>query len=137
MGAITDIIPESDSAFTTAARVLLGLFLLGLGVATFFVPDVKVSFMSQLDAAGIPLRNLTSFVLPTLEGIVGVMLLWGVMMRLASLMSIVLMALLTYLHLVVDEPTLFGEQLGWPLIPIVALVLSAFLYFVDRYEEHL
>jgi len=137
MTAITDVIPESDSAFTTAARVLLGLFLLGLGVATFFVPDFKVAFMGQLDAAGIPLRAFTSFALPTLEGVVGAMLLGGVMMRVASLVSVLLMALLTYLHLAVQEPTLFPLQFGWPLIPIVALVLSAFLYFVDRYEEHL
>lgn len=135
MNGISDVIQENSSAFATAARVLLGLFLVGLGVATFFVPEFKLAFIGQLGDAGIPLQGWVKFLLPTVEGIVGAMLLGGVLMRIASLVSIVVMAILTYLHLVVADPTLLPLQFGLPLIPIVGLVLSGFLYFVDRYEE--
>lgn len=136
MNGIHDVIRESDNAFITAARVILGLFVLGTGVATFFVPDFRVAFIGQLSAADVPFPGLSSFMFPTLEGVVGAMLLGGVVMRLASLASILIMALLTYLHLVVVEPSLYPSQFGFPLIPVVALVLSAFLYFVDRYGDN-
>jgi uncharacterized membrane protein YphA (DoxX/SURF4 family) len=137
MSRIHDVIAESNTAFTSASRTVLGLFLIGLAVATFFVPDIKVAFVHQLDAAGIPLRRFASFLLPTVEGVAGVMLLGGVLVRVASLVSVLLMAVLVYIDLVGAESTLFPLQFGLPLIPIIALVLSLFLYFVDRYEEEL
>ncbi|MGA7306293.1 MAG: hypothetical protein WBW88_15555, partial [Rhodothermales bacterium] len=104
MREFQDVIAGSDTSFISAARVLLGLFVLGLGVVTFFVPELKVAFMNQLDAGHIQLHGLTMVVLPTLEGIVGVMLIGGVLVRLASFVCVLIMALLTYLHLVVAEP---------------------------------
>lgn len=130
-----NIILRSDNSFVSASRALLGLFLLGVGVVTFFVPDFKVAFLGQLSEANIPLQGLVQWVIPTIEGVVGAMMLGGVMMRVASLVSMLLMALLLYLHLVVDDPIFFPLQFGLPLMPIIALVLSAFLYFVERYDE--
>jgi hypothetical protein len=132
-GINEDIISKSDNAFTSGARVLLGLFFLASGVAMFFVPGFRASLVGQLAVAGIPLQRLTLFVIPLLLGASGVMLMQGVLIRLASLIGILLMALLTYMHLVVDSPTVFPQQFGFPFIPVVALVLSAFLYFVDSY----
>ena len=110
---------------------MLGIFMLITGVMTFFVPEFRGSFISQLAAAEIPLARLSLFVIPTLEAVAGVMFLQGIMTRLASLFTIFIMALITYLHLVVDEAPLYPLQFGLPLIPIVALVLSLFLYFVE------
>ena len=124
-----------DSDFTSAVRVLLGLFILITGVVKFFVPEFRASFMGQLAAAGIPLQAQSLFLIPVLEAVVGAMFLGGVLIRLASLVAILIMALGTYLHLVVDEPSLFPLQFGLPLIPIIALVLSAFLYFVETYDD--
>ena len=135
MREFQDVIVGSSTAFISAARVLLGLFVLGTGVITFFVPDFKVAFIAQLTAANIPLQRLTLFVIPTLEGVVGLLLIGGGLIRLASLVCILITALLTYLHLVVTEPTLYPLQFGLPLIPIVALVLSGFLYFVEGYTD--
>lgn len=130
-----DVISRSDHAFVSATRVLLGLFVLVTGVMTFFVPAIRLAFIQQLSAAGLPLVNLSLFMLPVVEGVVGLMLIGSVMVRLASLVTVVLMGMLTYVHLAVPEPTLYPLQFGLPLIPAVALVLAAFLYFVDRYED--
>ena len=124
-----------DNAFTSAARVLLGVFILIIGVMTFFVPEFRVAFMGQLSGAGIPIQNQSLVIIPALEGVVGAMLVGGVLVRPASLVAALIMALLTYLHLVVADPALFPLQFGLPLIPIVGLVLSAFLYFVQSYED--
>ncbi len=120
-----------DRDFTSGARVLLGLFVLITGVMTFFVPEFRGLFIGQLTAAGIPLARASLFVIPTLEAAAGVMFIRGFMTRLASLVTIFIMALMTYLHLVVDGPSMLPMQFGLPLIPITALVLSLFLYFVD------
>jgi hypothetical protein len=130
-----DIIPESDNAFVSGTRVLLGLFFLGCGVALFFVPGFRAGLVGQLGAAHIPLQRLTLFVIPLLLGASGVALIQGVLVRLASLVGILLMALLTYMHLIVASPSVFPQQFGFPFIPVVALVLSAFLYFVDSFGE--
>ena len=79
---------SDDSAFVSGARVLLGLFILITGVMKFFVPEFRGLFMDQLSAAGIPLTRLSLFFIPTLEAVVGAMLLGGVMIRLASLVTI-------------------------------------------------
>lgn len=128
-------IPESSNAFTSGARVLLGLFFLALGVAMFFIPGFRADFVGQLSAAQIPLQRFTLFVIPLVLGASGIMLMQGVFVRLASFVGILLMALMTYLHLIVDSPSVFPQQFGFPFIPVVALVLSAFLYFVDSYGE--
>lgn len=122
---------NADSAFTSAVRVLLGLFVLLTGVLTFFVPEFRGLFIGQLAAADIPLARLSLFVIPALEATAGVMLIRGFVIKPASLVTLVIMALITYLHLVVDDPTLFPLQFGLPLIPATALVLSLFLYFVE------
>ena len=59
------------------------------------------------------------------------MFLGCVMVRPASLVTILIMGLTTYLHLVVTDPVMYPLQFGLPLIPILALALGVFLYFAD------
>jgi len=131
-----DVIGERTTGFASATRALLGLFLLGFAIATFFVGQFRVSFMAQLTAAHFPFEGLTMVVIPTIAGVAGSMLLGGFMVRLASLVSLLLCLLLTFLHIVVTSPTVIPLQFGLPLIPIVALVLSGFLFTVEQYEEN-
>ena len=117
-------------AFASSARILLGLFVLITGIMKFFVPEFRVLFTQQLSAAGIPLQRFSLFFIPMLEGVAGAMLIGGVMTRLASLFTVFIMGLIAYMDLVVDASSLFPPVLGFPIMPIVALVLSIFLYFV-------
>lgn len=130
------VLTSRDNAFVSGARVLIGLFFLGTGVVMFFVPDFRAAFNGQLASAGIPLVNLTRVVIPILMGVVGIMLVQGVLIRIASFVGIFLMALMTYLHVVVAAPTFYPVPFGLPLIPAIALVICAFLYFVDRHHEY-
>ena len=135
MSSIGEIINVEDNAFANAARQIMGLFLIGLAIATFFVPDFRVQFIAQLNAANLPLVRFSLFVIPALEGVAGVLLLSGALVRVASLVSMLVMGLVTYLELLATAPELFPHQFGLPLITIVGLVLSVFLYFVETYSD--
>jgi uncharacterized membrane protein YphA (DoxX/SURF4 family) len=67
---------------------------------------------------------------PSMEMFVGVLLSAGLMSRLGALVVIGLMAVATYVHLVVDDPTLFPLQPELPIVPIVVIVLSVYLLIV-------
>ncbi len=116
----------SNSA--AAIRILLGLLFLSTGVMKFAVPDLRAAFSGQLTAAGIPFHALNMWVVPAAEIGVGVLFISGFLSRLASLSAIVMMVVATYVHLVVNDPTLFPLQPEAPIIP--AIVIALCLYFL-------
>ncbi len=111
------------SAFAGAIRILLGLLFLSTGVMKFAVPDLRAAFSGQLTAAAIPFHSLNMWVVPAVEIGVGVFFILGFLSRLASLAAIVMMAVATYVHLVVDDPALFPLQPESPIIPLIAIAL--------------
>lgn len=118
----------SNSA--AAIRILLGLLFLSTGVMKFAVPDLRAAFSGQLTAAGIPFHSLNMWVVPATEVGVGVLFILGYLSRLASLSAIVMMVVATYVHLVVDDPTLFPLQPEAPIIPAIAIVLCLYLLWI-------
>lgn len=118
----------SNSA--AAIRILLGLLFLSTGVMKFAVPDLREAFSGQLTAAGIPFHSLNMWVVPAAEIGVGVLFVLGFLSRLASLSTIVMMAVATYVHLVVDDPALFPLQPEEPIIPIVATALNLYVLWI-------
>jgi uncharacterized membrane protein YphA (DoxX/SURF4 family) len=108
-------------------RILLGLLFLSTGVMKFAIPNLRAAFSGQLTAAGIPFHSLNMWVVPAAEIGVGVLFLLGFLSRLASLSAIVMMVVATYVHLVVDDPTLFPLQPEEPIIPIIAIALCLYL----------
>jgi uncharacterized membrane protein YphA (DoxX/SURF4 family) len=55
------------------------------------------------------------------------MLIVGFFGRVAGLAAILMMTVATYVHLVVHNPGLFPLQPEAPIIPVVALLLSAYV----------
>ena len=111
-------------------RVLLGLLFLSTGVMKVAVPDLRAAFSGQLTAAGIPFHSLNMWVVPAAEIGVGVLFILGFLSRLASFSSIVMMVVATYVHLVVDDPTLFPMQPEEPIIPIITIALCLYLWWM-------
>ncbi len=118
----------SNSA--AAIRILLGLLFLSTGVMKFAVPELRAAFSGQLTAAGIPFHSLNMWVVPAVEIGVGVLFLLGFLSRLASLSAIVMMVVATYVHLVVNDPTLFPLQPEEPIIPVIAIALCLHLLWI-------
>ncbi|MGH9778682.1 MAG: DoxX family protein [Candidatus Acidiferrales bacterium] len=131
---MTDILTRlrqtQASNAAVAIRILLGLLFLSTGVMKFVVPDLRAAFSGQLIAAGIPFPSLNMSVVPAAEIGVGVFFLLGFLSRLASLSAIVMMAVATYVHLVVDDPALFPLQPEEPIVPIIVIALCLYLLWI-------
>jgi len=124
----------SNSA--AAIRILLGLLFLSTGVMKFVVPNLRAAFSGQLTAAGIPFHSLNMWLVPAAEIGVGVLFILGFLSRLASLSAILMMMVATYVHIVVDDPTLFPLQPLQPVIPIVAIALCLYILWIGRWKRN-
>ena len=118
------------SSPAAAIRIFLGLLFLSTGLMKVAVPDLRAAFSGQLTAAGIPLHSLNMWMVPVAEIGVGILFTLGFLARLASLSAIVMMLVATYVHLVVDDPTLFPLQPEEPIIPIAVIALCIYLLWI-------
>lgn len=116
----------SNSA--AAIRIFLGILFLSTGIMKFAVPDLRAAFSGQLTAAGIPFHSLNMWVVPLAEISVGALFILGFLARLTSLSAILIMVVATYVHLTVDDPTLFPLQPEEPIIPIIVIALCLYLW---------
>lgn len=105
-------------------RIFLGVLFLMTGFMKLLVPTLQEAFAGQLAAANIPMIPLNIWLVPTLEVVVGALLLFGILSRLAALVILPMMAVATYVHLVVTDHSLFPLQPKPPIIPLVVIVLA-------------
>ena len=126
------MIPEhvrhtSDDKVAGVVRLLLAMIFVMSGVMKLVVPVLAEAWSGQLLAANLPLYSLTRWTVPFVEVAVGVALTVGVHARLASVIVMGIMVPATYVHLVVDDPTLFPLQPSEPVVPIMVLLMGAYL----------
>ena len=96
------------------------------GVMKLAVPSLGAAFAGQLAAADIPFQDLQRWVVPFVEIGIGCALLIGYFTRVATLLALNIMVVATYVHIVVNDPSLFPLQPEEPIIPAVVIVLSAY-----------
>lgn len=108
-------------------RLFLGTLFVMTGAMKLVVPALASAWAGQLLAAKIPFAELNRLVVPFVEMGVGVALLLGFYTRPASLVVLSIMVVATYVHLVVDDPALFPLQPSEPIIPLVVMVLTAYI----------
>jgi uncharacterized membrane protein YphA (DoxX/SURF4 family) len=97
------------------------------GVMKLVVPMLAEAWSGQLLAAGLPFYELTRWTVPFVEIGVGVALMLGLFARLAGLIVIGIMVVATYVHLVVDDPSLFPLQPSEPIVPVAVMVMTAYV----------
>lgn len=110
-------------------RVLLGLTFFMAGILKVIVPHLGEAFSGQLVAAGIPLYTVSLYAVPVVEMVVGVTLTLGLHARVSAAIAAVMMLVATYVHVVVEDPSLFPLQ---PVEPIGPLLLLVMLLYVMR-----
>ena len=108
-------------------RVVLGVLFVMTGAMKLLVPMLSVAWAGQLAAANIPLPELNRWAVPFIEMAVGVALLVGFYTRIATLLVLNIMAVATYVHLVVHDPALFPLQPAQPIIPAVVAIISVYV----------
>jgi uncharacterized membrane protein YphA (DoxX/SURF4 family) len=116
-----------DDRAAAGIRIALGVLFVMTGVMKLAVPTLGAAFAGQLAGAGIPFQELNRWVVPFLEIAVGGVLLVGYYTRIATLLVYNIMIVATYVHVVVDDPSLFPLQPEEPIIPVVVMVLAAYL----------
>ncbi len=126
------MIPEnvrntSDEKLAGVVRLLLAVIFVMAGVMKLVVPVLAEAWSGQLLAASLPFYTLTRWAVPFVEIAVGVALTVGTHARLASIIVMGIMVPAMYVHLVVDDPTLFPLQPSEPFIPLIVLVMSAYI----------
>ncbi len=126
------MIPEhirntSDDKLAAVVRLLLATVFVMTGVMKLVVPMLGEAWSGQLLAANVPFYTLTRWTMPFVEIGVGVALTVGTYARLASVIVMGIMVAATYVHVVVDDPTLFPLQPSEPIIPLIVLLMSAYI----------
>ncbi len=105
---------------------MLAIIFLMTGPMKLLVPQLAEAWSGQLIAAGIPLYGITLWSVPFIELFLGLVLAVGIFARPAAVVSIGIMVVAIYVHLTVDDPSLFPLQPKEPVIPIAVIAMSLF-----------
>jgi uncharacterized membrane protein YphA (DoxX/SURF4 family) len=115
-----------DAALGTT-RIFIGALILMTGIMKFTVPMLRAAWSGQLRLARLPFYKLTFWLLPVVEIAVGTLLILGVWTRPAAAVVLLMMLGATYVHMVVDDPSVFPLQPKAPIIPVIVIGLTIFV----------
>ena len=116
-----------DNKLTAVLRILLGLVFFMAGILKVVVPTLGEAFSGQLAAANMPFHSLSLYTFPVVEMVLGITLLFGFHTRLSAVIAAVTMVVATYVHLAVDDPSLFPLQPVEPIGPLMLLFILLLL----------
>ena len=108
---------------------MLAVIFLMTGPMKLLVPRLAQAWSGQLLAANIPFYSVSLWTVPFLELLLGVVLAVGWYVRPAAVVVIGIMMVATYVHLMVDDPSLFPLQPSEPIIPIIVMGMSIYLFW--------
>ena len=117
----------TNDKLAAGVRLMLAIIFLMTGPMKLLVPQLAEAWSGQLLAAHLPFYEISRWSVPFLELILGVILAVGFFARPAVVVVIAIMIVATYVHSVVDNPSLFPLQPEEPIIPIIVIVMSIFI----------
>jgi len=117
----------SNNKLAGSIRGLLAALFLMTGAMKLLVPELAEAWSGQLLAANIPLYAISRWAVPFLEMVLGGFLFIGLLVRPVIIVVTGIMIVATYVHVVVDDPSLFPLQPSEPIIPVIVMVLSGYL----------
>ena len=112
-------------------RILLGFVFFMAGILKVVVPSLGQAFSGQLVAAAIPFHGIVLFTFPIVEMVIGVFLLVGFRSRLSAAAAAASMVVATYVHVAVDDPSLFPLQPVEPVGPLMLLAIATYVIWKD------
>ena len=117
----------SDDKLAGSVRLILAVLFVMTGTMKLVVPILAEAWSGQLLASGLPFYELSRWSVPLVEILVGVVLGVGLFARLAATVIIGIMAVATYVHVVVDDLSLFPLQPSEPIIPLAVMAMCLYL----------
>ena len=112
-------------------RILLGFVFFMAGILKVVVPSLGEAFSGQLIAAAIPFHGFVLFTFPIVEMVIGVFLLVGFQSRLSAAAAAASMVVATYVHIAVEDPSLFPLQPVEPVGPLMLLAMAIYVIWRD------
>ena len=106
------------------ARIIAGVIILSTGIMKYSVPMLWDAWSRQLQAAELPFYGLTLWTVPAVEILVGTALALGIFARLSALVVSGIMVVATYVHLTVNDPSVFPLQPHLPIAPLMVLGMA-------------
>jgi len=124
---LDDIRKTSDNKMAGSIRILLAVLFLMTGAMKLLIPVLAEAWSGQLLAANIPLHTVSRWTVPFLEMALGAVLAVGAFVRPVAVVVMGIMMVVTYVHLVVDDPSLFPLQPSEPIIPLIVIAMSVYV----------
>jgi uncharacterized membrane protein YphA (DoxX/SURF4 family) len=124
---LTQLRNTSDDKIAGALRILLSLVFFMAGILKVVVPHLGEAFSGQLIAAHIPFYGVSLYAFPIVEMVLGLTLFFGLHTRLSAAIAAVTMVVAAYVHLAVEDPSLFPLQPVEPIGPLVLLVMLLYV----------
>ena len=124
---VTSIQKTADDKLAGSIRLILAVLFVMTGAMKLTVPMLAEAWSGQLLASGLPFYELSKWSVPFVEILVGVGLGAGFFVRPGALVVIGFMAVATYVHIVVDDPSLFPLQPREPIIPLTVIAMCLYL----------
>ena len=124
---LDDIRKTSDNKMAGSIRILLAVLFLMTGAMKLLIPVLAEAWSGQLLAANIPLHTVSRWTVPFLEMALGAVLAVGAFVRPVAVVVMGIMMVATYVHLVVDDPSLFPLQPSEPIIPLIVIAMSVYV----------
>ena len=112
---ISTILKTDSNKLAGSLRIFIGVVFVMAGMMKLLVPMLAEAWSGQLVAAGLPFYTLTRWSVPFVEVGVGLALLIGIHTRIASAIVMGIMVVATYVHIIVDDPSLFPMQPSEPI----------------------
>lgn len=117
----------TNDKLAAGVRLMLAIIFLMTGPMKLIVPQLAEAWAGQLLAAQVPFYEISRWSVPFLELIFGLILAVGFFARPRVVVVIGIMIVATYVHSVVDNPSLFPLQSKEPIIPLIVIVMSIFI----------
>jgi uncharacterized membrane protein YphA (DoxX/SURF4 family) len=117
----------TDDKLAGSIRLLLAVLFVMTGTMKLVVPMLADAWSGQLLASGLPFYELSRWSVPVIEILLGLVLGVGLYTRPAAVVVIGIMTVATYVHVVVDDPSLFPLQPSEPIIPLAVIAMCAYL----------
>lgn len=117
----------SNDKLAGVLRLLLGFVFFMAGILKVVVPYLGEAFSGQLVVASIPFHGFNLYTFPVVEMVLGITLFFGFHARLSAMIAAVTMVVATYVHVAVDDPSLFPLQPVEPIGPLLLLVMLLYL----------
>ena len=124
---LNDLRKTSNDKLAGSIRLLLALLFLMTGAMKLLVPVLWDAWSGQLLAANLPFYTITRWSVPFLEIMLGLLLAVGLFVRPVVGVVMGIMVAATYVHLVVDDPSLFPLQPSEPIIPLTVIAMCLYL----------